>query len=203
VTFYAADFGAGIAFTPLQAWTGVVVTALGSKTVCITWVPAAGGTLHRCIEVRIHQDGYNDIYSQRNLDLVHFNLGSLFNGAKFMNLPTFLIHNPGPDPEPFTFVVQQVGAPGLQFFLIDQNGKLVPPGTEIPFGVGEVQSFFLQVREAALGMAPTAAAPFSGSESYVDVIPYSNGQPLMVDGNESAVRFAFDTPLLYLPVIKR
>ena len=207
LTFNVADFGAGIGFTPLQTVGNVVVPAHGSKTVCITWVPAAGGTLHKCIQVQIHQDGYFDIYSQRNLDLVHFNLGNLFNGAQFVNLPNFLIHNPGPDPEPFTFILQQVGVPGFQFLLMDHNGIPVPPGTEIPFGAGETQSFFLQVRQAALTSAPSAVnanpSPLTGSESYVDVIPYANGQPIMVDGNQSALRFVFDTPLIYLPLITR
>lgn len=206
LTFNVADFGAGIGFTPLQTVGNVVVPATGSKTVCITWVPAAGGTLHRCIQVQIHQDGYYDIYSQRNVDLVHFNLWNLFNGAQFINLPNFLIHNPGPDPEPFTFLLQQVGVNGLQFLLMDHNGKMIPPGTEIQFGAGETQSFFLQVRQAALTMSPSVAnptSPLSGSESYVDVIPYANGQPVIVDGNQSALRFAFDTPLIYMPFITR
>jgi len=49
-----------------------------------------------------HQDGYNDIYSQRNLDLVRFNLNSLFHGAQFVNLPNFHHPQPGPDPDPLT-----------------------------------------------------------------------------------------------------
>jgi len=206
-TFNWADFGAGISFTPLKTVANVVVPAHGSKTVCITWVPAAGGTLHKCIEVQIHQDGYNDIYSQRNLDLVRFNLGHLFNGAQFINLPDFLIHNPGPDPEPFTFDLMKVGVPGFQFQLMDHNGRVVPLGTEVHFGAGESQSFFLQVRQAALTNSPSAvnANPslLTGSESFVDVMPYSNGQPLMVDGNRSAVRFVFETPTIYLPVVVR
>ncbi len=205
LTFNWADFGAGIGFTPIKIVNNVVVPAHGSKTVCITWIPASGGTLHKCIEVQIHQDGYNDIFSQRNLDLVRFNLGHLFNGAQFVNLPNFIIHNPGPDPEPFTFDLMQVGVPGLQFQLMDANGKVVPLGSEVQFKGGESQSFFLQVREAALTGSPSAVnarpSPLIGSESYVDVMPYSNGMPLMVDGNRSAVRFAFETPLVYLPVV--
>ncbi|HEX7568807.1 MAG TPA: hypothetical protein VF355_09620, partial [Anaerolineaceae bacterium] len=207
LTFNWADFGAGISFTPLKTVANVVVPAHGSKTVCITWTPAAGGTLHKCIEVQIHQDGYNDIYSQRNLDLVHINLGHLFNGEQFINLPNFLIHNPGPDPEPFTFDLMKVGVPGFQFQLMDHNGRVVPLGTEVQFGAGESQSFFLQVRESPMTASPLAvnANPslLTGSESFVDVMPYSNGQPLMVDGNRSAVRFVFETPTIYLPVIVR
>jgi len=51
--------------------------------------------------------------------------------------------------------------------------------------------------------APQVAAPpppLDGSASFVDVIPYDNGQPLMVDGNQSAVRFVFETPQIFLPV---
>ncbi len=206
VTFNVADFGAGIGFTPIQTVANVVVPAHGSKTICITWIPTAGGTLHRCIEVDIHQDGYFDIFSQRNVDLVRFNLANLFNGAQFVNLPNFIIHNPDPGPEPFTFDLQEVGVNGFQFILMDHNGAIVPPGTEIPFGAGESQSFFLQVRQAAAAASSHAAnaaapSPLTGSVSYVDVIPYVNGQPLMVDGNQSAVRFAFETPVVYLPII--
>ncbi len=208
VTFHAADFGAGIGFSPIQTVGNVTVPAHGSETVCITWIPSnIGGTLYRCIEVQIHQDGYSDIYSQRNLVLVRFNPGNPFNGAQFVNLPNFLIHNPYPDPEPFTFLVQQVGVPGFQFILMDHNGSPVPPGMEIYFGAGETQSFFLQVRQAALTNPPSAVnanpSPLTGSEFYVDVIPYANGQLILVDGNQSALRFAFETPTIYLPTISR
>lgn len=208
VTFNYADFGAGIGFTLLQTVNNVVVPAHGSQTVCIVWTPTAGGTLHRCIEVVIHQPGYLDVFSQRNVNLVRFNLGNLFNGAAFVNLPNFIIHNPGPDPEPFTFDLQQVGVPGFIFILMDQNGNPVPLGSEIPFAAGESQTFFLQVRQAAAvtsSARPSVATPppLAGSDSYVDVIPYDNGQPLMVDGNQSAVRFSFETPTVYLPIVHK
>jgi hypothetical protein len=205
LTFNWADFGAGIGFTPIKTVANVVVPAFGSKTVCITWVPAPGGTLHKCIEIQIHQDGYYDIYSQRNLDLVRSNLSDLFHGNLFVNLPNFLIHNPG-DPEPCTFDLMQFGLPGFMFQLMDHNGNPVMPGTQVMFGAGETQSFFLQIRQAALTTnSPLAvnASLTAGSESFVDVIPYVNGEPLMVDGNQSAVRFTFEPPLQYIPLIKK
>jgi hypothetical protein len=206
VTFNWADFGAGIGFTPIKTVSNVVVPAHGSQTVCVTWVPVASGTLHKCIEIQIHQDGYTDVYSQRNLDLVRFNLGDLFHGALSLNLPDFIIHNPG-DPGPFTFELMQVGVPGFQFQLMDSKGNVIQPGAPIQFGAGESQTFHLQVSQAAATNAPSQAnanpSPLAGSASYVDVIPYANGQPLMVDGNQSAVRFAMELPIIYVPVVSK
>lgn len=68
LTLYAADFGAGILFTEVGHLAGVVIPAHSTIQRCLTWMPPPGST-HRCLQIRIQQRGYEDIISQRNIDL--------------------------------------------------------------------------------------------------------------------------------------
>ncbi|MGE5224429.1 MAG: hypothetical protein ACM3PY_18480 [Omnitrophica WOR_2 bacterium] len=205
VTFSAADFGAGINFTAIQTVNGAVIPAHGTVTLCIVWTPAPGGTLHRCIQVQIHQDGYQDIYSQRNLDLLRFKISDLRPGA-FLVLPDFLIHNPGPDPAPFVFdlMAKGINPALLDIQLMDAaTGKQVMPGDVVNFMGNESRRFFLRLGLAPgimSAMEPSAPSGIVGDDAVIDVIPYQNGQQLMVNGQPSGVEFEID-PLahLYLP----
>ncbi|GAC1358308.1 MAG: hypothetical protein NVSMB42_17440 [Herpetosiphon sp.] len=69
VDFSVADFGAGLPFTVVgtQSFT---LPSNSNAPYCITWTPAPGGTLHRCVLVTLHQAGQRDERSQRNLNLV-------------------------------------------------------------------------------------------------------------------------------------
>jgi hypothetical protein len=80
-----ADFGAGIGFTPNGA-QAVILPANSIANYCITWTPAAGGTLHRCALVTLHQDGYQDETSQRNMELVN----TLPGGLSQIDIPLFI-----------------------------------------------------------------------------------------------------------------
>jgi hypothetical protein len=69
--FSLADFGIGLPFTPIPHPSNpqvVTIPAYGSRRVCISFVPTHPG--HACIQIRISKPGYEDVYSQRNLDVV-------------------------------------------------------------------------------------------------------------------------------------
>jgi hypothetical protein len=68
LTLYAADFGIGIPFQEVGQLPGVVIPAHTTIQRCLTWTPPPGST-HRCLQIRIQQQGYEDIISQRNIDL--------------------------------------------------------------------------------------------------------------------------------------
>lgn len=104
IDFSEADFGAGIAFTPIGSLVNVSIPANSLAAYCINWTPAGTGTLHRCILVTLHQAGYRDEVSQRNLDLVRTLPGSL--GA--ISVPIKLT-NPDLVAHTLTFDLEAVG----------------------------------------------------------------------------------------------
>jgi hypothetical protein len=55
------------------------------------------------------------------------------------------------------------------------------------------------------GVARPSAEPFMlGDQGVLDVIPYVDGQPIVVDGLQSAVEFEVDAPVQqFLPLIAR
>jgi hypothetical protein len=201
VTFAVADFGAGIGFTNVRTVPDVFIPANAMVMECIVWVPGTGGTLHRCVRVQIQQDGYRDVFSQRNINLVRLPLSRLRVPNGQIDLPPFLLHNPGTDPMPFFFDVRPVGLAGLLVQLIDQQtGGVVPPAGEVVLSPGEVRAFFLRLMSPA-GRAP--APEFAGDDQYIDVLPHGNGQLIVMDGLVSGVRFVFAPPEVYLPIVLR
>ena len=88
VEFSVADFGAGIGFTPVttQSFT---LPPYSIHKYCVPWTPAASGTLHRCVLVTLHQDGYQDMRSQHNVDLRRIPVSGLGD----LNIP-FVVGNP-------------------------------------------------------------------------------------------------------------
>ena len=120
VEFDVADFGAGIGFTPIatQAFT-LPPHSLG--TYCIPWTPAASGTLHRCILVTLKQSGYQDMRSQRNVDIVRTssNLGSL-------DIP-FMIGNPDLVDHALTFDLSTFGLDPYWMPVIQDDMGGLPP----------------------------------------------------------------------------
>jgi hypothetical protein len=61
-----ANFGIGLPFTPIG---GRVVTLLPEATVkvCLHWIPPTPG--HWCLQAVLHQPGFPDLISQRNIDI--------------------------------------------------------------------------------------------------------------------------------------
>jgi hypothetical protein len=144
VGFDYADFGAGIMFTHIQTATGVVIPPNGTTTTSITWIPGAGGTLHRCIRVHLHQAGYYDVYSQRNFGLVELNPDDLLLPGYELQLPTFIIHNPGPDPDPIILDYEMVGMQGfLVPAIFDANTGGFAFGEEIPSQPARIALFLV------------------------------------------------------------
>jgi hypothetical protein len=206
VIFAAADFGAGVPFTNFSTVMGSVIPANGMLVICVPWAPAEGGTLHRCLRIQIHQEGYHDVFSQRNIDLFAFAVRVLQLPDLQLDLPPFLLQNPWPDPVPFFFNVVPVGLSGLSVeMVIGDTGTPLPPGEEVLLQPGEVRSFHLRLRRMGSSLLATQPAPpqMVGDQHYIDVLPYGNGQPLLVDGIQSGVRYVLVNPRLFLPLVVR
>jgi uncharacterized repeat protein (TIGR01451 family) len=205
VGFDYADFGAGILFTHIQTVTGVLIPPNGTVTVCITWVPGAGGTLHRCIRVHLHNPHYHDVYSQRNFNLVRINPRDFLVPGYVLELPPFVIHNPDPGPDPIILDYEMVGLHGFLLPAVQDadTGEQFAFGEEIPFMGGQDRRLMLVLQ--GMGLDQAAPPELLGAESYIDVIPYQNGQQMTVDGLPSGLRFGIETIAwqVYLPIVAR
>ncbi len=211
VTFAAADFGAGIPFTPIQTVNNVVIPANGSITRCITWTPGTGGTLHRCVRVQVSQAGYRDVYSQRNLNVRRLRPVPVFP----IDLPTFSVRNPLSNTANIQFDLRVVGLrvymppfPGIPVDLFDaQSMKMINWGDAVMFGPNEVRQFFVRLGMPAgpYEVQEATQLPFmAGDKGVIDVVPFVEGQPIVVDGVESGVEFEVDAPAsAWLPLIMR
>ena len=69
IIYSYADFGAGIGFTPIETRT-ITLPPSSIDKYCINWIPAVGGTIHRCLLITLKQNGFQDQRSQRNITLV-------------------------------------------------------------------------------------------------------------------------------------
>jgi hypothetical protein len=197
IHFAAADFGAGIDFTGFGTMEGVTIPAHGSVTACLPWTLAATGTPHRCLQIHIHQDGYQDVYSQRNIDLVHVNAGGSQTPDGVFDLPPFMLGNPGSTEAPFFINLIPVGLQGMDFTVLEVSTRQpLAAADEIWLEPGETQQFFVRVQMPG-------APLLTGDEHYLDVLPYGNGQAVQINGIQSGIRYYFEAPRLYLPVILR
>ena len=206
VTFAAADFGGGVPFTDFSTVKDATIPAEGTLTLCVPWTPAAGGTPHRCLRVQIQQDGYHDVFSQRNIDLFTFSMRVFQLPAGQLDLPPFLLHNPTANPVPFFLDVALVGLSDVGYEVINaETGVPLPPGTEVLLPPGALRPYFLRLsRQTSPLLAAQQAQPkMVGDQHYIDVLPYGNGQPLRVDGVHSGVRYLLATPKVYLPQVMR
>ncbi len=160
VAFSAADFGAGIGFTPV-ATQNFTLPPMSSNNYCITWTPSTTGTLHRCILVVLTQPGYQAMHSQRNVNLVRIQpsgIGSLkipimlgnpdlVNHALSFNIvvtgidpywtPVILPVGPTPGPAPTTIGAGQTLALQLVFLppsAAQSSGAVTAPPADFRFG---------------------------------------------------------------------
>ncbi len=121
--YAVADFGAGIPFTPVGNLNSITLPANSIANYCISWTPTPSNNLHRCILITLHQDGFMDQQSQRNIDLVKrprlvlsellnlqipFTIGNTANFSRtlaidpvFVGLPPLFKVHITPDPPPF------------------------------------------------------------------------------------------------------
>jgi hypothetical protein len=88
VVFSVADFGAGIGFKPVTTQSFNLPPNSINKY-CVPWTPSTSGTLHRCVLVTLQQPGYQDMYSQHNVDIRRISSS----GLGGLNVP-FVIGNP-------------------------------------------------------------------------------------------------------------
>jgi hypothetical protein len=168
VDFAVADFGAGIPFT-LVATQTFVLPPFSNATYCVPWIPATGGTTHRCILVTLKQPNYPDQHSQLNLDVVRTPRGSL-SGVDVL----FRVGNPDG-------VAHVLGLRPV-LFGIDPYWQLhiwIDPGDPPPdvLGPGEIATLhlgFMPMGAAVAGEAPAAPpADYTyGDESRVELGVY-------------------------------
>jgi hypothetical protein len=69
VEFGVVNFGIGLPFTPIDLQE-VQIPPLGKVKVCTQWVPSIAG--HFCAQIIIRQEGYQDVVSQRNMDVAEY-----------------------------------------------------------------------------------------------------------------------------------
>jgi hypothetical protein len=99
-----------------------------------------------------------------------------------------------------------VGLRGIGYeMVIGDTGGVLPPGEEMLMQPGEVRSFFLRLLSQGNSLLAAQPAPpqMVGDQHYIDVLPYGNGQALLVDGIQSGVRYVLETPTLFLPLVVR
>jgi hypothetical protein len=68
VEFGAAGFGIGIPFMPIAPVMTVELPPLSEREVCVNYVFSYGGQF--CVQVRIQAEGYPEVLSQRNFDVI-------------------------------------------------------------------------------------------------------------------------------------
>jgi len=175
-----ADFGAGMGFTPVQS-QDFTLPPYSIAKYCITWTPSAGGTLHRCALVTLHQDGYQDETSQRNVDLVKVPLS----GLGQIDVP-FFVGNP--DLVTHTLTIEPV------LFGIDPfwHVQILP---DPPPDLGPGESMMLHLGFMGGGVegvtAPTAALVPYGDSQRVEVAILLDGMQVGGFTIELAARYNF------------
>jgi uncharacterized repeat protein (TIGR01451 family) len=168
VDFSWAAFGAGIGFTPLGTLPNITLPPNSNNLYCINWTPTAigpGDDLHRCILVKLSQDGWQDQYSQRNVDLVHtprIDLGRV-------RVPV-LIGNPDPVPHELQLRTETFGIdPYWQVEFMTPEGGAPPT---VLMGDGSVKLYMELMPAMTQALNEPAAPPPAyqfGDESRVEV----------------------------------
>ena len=69
VDFGIGNFGIGLEFRPIDSQP-VTLPPFSATRACTTWVPPIGG--HFSVQIILHQPGYHDVFSQRNLDVAEY-----------------------------------------------------------------------------------------------------------------------------------
>jgi len=189
--YEVADFGAGIFFTPVATQT-VDLPPNSVADYCVTWTPATGGTLHRCLRVRLKQPGYQDQTSQKNIDITTIPFPDLD-----LSEVLAVVRNPYPLTQTLELRPTMYGiGPFWQLQIRDGAGNPVPDD------LGPEETLSVRV-----GFAPAVGAadalqqdsPYHfGDESRVEIEAYVGGTSI---GGFSAV---YEAPhFLYLPLVVR
>jgi hypothetical protein len=155
VEFAMADFTMGVPFQPIAAPGNprtVTLPAYSTVKTCLQWTPLTPG--HKCFQIRISQQGYDDIISQKNLDVgEHLRPG----------VQDQLVITVG-NPKAYTADIQVVvytECPGWQAWVEPEIVRNVPSGG---------------TRDVTLRVVPPAQGATLGSGCYIDVESYINGE---------------------------
>lgn len=186
-----ADFGAGIGFTPVGT-QAVTLPANSIANYCITWTPAASGTLHRCALVTLHQNGALDEVSQRNVDLVDLRP----NGLGAVDVP-FFIHNPDLITHTLTIEPVMFGFDPLWHVQIFHNNPGDPPPDVLT--PGESLMLHLGFMGGGVKGVNAPADPFAmyGDSHHVEVAV------LLDDMQVGGFTIIVASNVTFLPVINR
>ena len=190
IEYAVADFGAGIPFTPVAMKTFTLPPNSLDKY-CADWTPAAGGTLHRCALITLKQDGYQDMRSQRNVDVRKV----IISDFASLDIP-FTIGNPDLVTHTLTLTPTLIGIdPYWQPIIVIDPGD--PPPNEL--GPGQMVNLHLMLLPAVTGKSPQAAAPSNyryGDVSQVEIAEYLDGEL------SGGVTIELSTQRLYLPYVE-
>jgi hypothetical protein len=185
VTFSAADFGAGVPFTPFTTQS-FDLPPFSLQKYCVNWTPSVSGTLHRCLLVTLQQPGFHDQRSQRNVDLVRRPPGWNPSGV---SIP-FVVGNP----------LRYPGEVNLNGILIGLNNWMPQFDPPPPYMLepGMTQNVMLHLVPAVLHVpnAANADATIAGDAVRVDVSMSLNGEPYSGFSVDFAPPFS-----VYLPVV--
>ena len=186
--FDAADFGAGIGFTPF-ATQSFLLPAHTVNRYCVPYTPLITGTTHRCILVHLIQPGYRDMTSQHNVDLVRYT-GSL----STLDIP-ITIGNPDLVGHHVTFDLQTTGIDSMwQPVIVPAPGD--PSIDMIPGGGTLIVR--LQFQAMVVGLVTQLPPDFHfGDSSQVSVGLLLDGQPT------SGFTILLPATRTYFPAVKK
>ena len=156
--FGVANFGIGVPFHPVGA-TLVTVPPGGAASGCVVWVPPRPA--HWCIQATIHQENYDPITSQRNIDIWE----RLIPGGEDV-----LKFQVGPFPETTTLNLTHKNLKAGWDVSIDPITMTLPAGS---------------VYTPELTVWPPAGEPLGTHEVIVDVEGYVQGEavePSLIGG---------------------
>jgi hypothetical protein len=171
---YVADFGMGLPFQEVGSLTDWVIPANSTSKRCLPWTPTPGGT-HRCLQILIQQRGYEDIISQRNIDLQPPLAGKVIGQE-------ITIGNPTGQTGKVEVNIKTIGLP------VDWNVRV--GWTEAELQPGQTMTNTITIEPA-----PGAPASIPGDEAVVAVEAFI-GQELI-----GGIQLEFETSRRYLPII--
>jgi hypothetical protein len=192
VDFSEADFGAGIGFTPIGT-RDITLPPNSTDRYCMAWTPSVTGTLHRCLMVTLRQNGFLDMHSQRNIDVVRgvpAGLGSFDY--------QFRIANPDAIAHKLSFHITPVGLDPYWHPVITLN----PVGDPPPASIGPSASLDLHLQFSNLALTRVSAnAPMAvfgfGAATQVEV-------GVLLDGRQvGGFTVQLLRPFVFLPAMMK
>ena len=194
VDFSVADFGAGIPFTSIGTKT-FVLPANSLAKYCIDWTPSSGGTLHRCALVTLKQPGYQDMRSQRNVDI----LPTTSSGLGSLLLP-FKVRNPDLVGHQLNFDIHVFGIDPYWVPTITGPNPGDPPPTML--GSGETADLFLRLLPAVAANKNGAALAPPADYGFGDV-HQAEVTVLLDDQSIGGFTAQLITNKLFLPIVNK